>query len=204
MFRIESRWKPNFCARSRKMSSISSLDSGIWRSVVHAGYWSLTPDGGTYSTNAVALDSDGPIRDCPNDSADGAYPRPYTSMSESVSCCAREPCEQSAVVCQNVRAHRRGHMCHCDRSISLGHSGHCCCCRTHRCLCVRTSRRCQSHCRRIRIDEEMRRGRMDLHVRVLAKWNGDRTFSKMPWKASGMGQRCRCCCRRKRGGSRWV
>ena len=72
MLRIESRCKPNFWAKSRKMSSISSLESGIWRSVVQAAYWSLAPDGGTYSTNAVALDSDGPIRDCPNDSADGA------------------------------------------------------------------------------------------------------------------------------------
>jgi hypothetical protein len=38
IFRIESRWKPNFWVRSRKMSSISSFDSGMWRSADHAGY----------------------------------------------------------------------------------------------------------------------------------------------------------------------
>ena len=43
MLRIESFWKPNFCARSRKMSSISSVDMGIWRSADHAGYGSLEP-----------------------------------------------------------------------------------------------------------------------------------------------------------------
>jgi hypothetical protein len=37
MLRMESRWKPNFWAKSRKMSSISSVDIGIWRSADQAG-----------------------------------------------------------------------------------------------------------------------------------------------------------------------
>lgn len=168
------------------MSSISSLDSGIWRSVVQAAYWSLTPEGGD-SANAMALESDGPTRDCPNDSADGAYPRPYRSTSESVSCCARRSCEQ-AVVCQNVRAHRRGRMCHCDHSIARRHSGRCCCCRMHRCPCVRTCRRCQSHCRCKYTDEgRLPRDRMDLRVRRLARQTGDTTFSKTSRKDLGDG-----------------
>ena len=43
MLRIESFWNPNFWARSRKISSISSVDMGIWRSADHAGYGSLDP-----------------------------------------------------------------------------------------------------------------------------------------------------------------
>jgi hypothetical protein len=38
IFHIESRWKPNFWVRLRKMSSISSFESGMWWSADQAGY----------------------------------------------------------------------------------------------------------------------------------------------------------------------
>ena len=50
MFRIESFWNPNFCWRSRKISSISSADMGTCRSADHAGYGSREP---TMSENGL-------------------------------------------------------------------------------------------------------------------------------------------------------
>ena len=43
MFRMLSFWNPNFWARSKKMSSISSVEMGACRSAVHAGKGSLDP-----------------------------------------------------------------------------------------------------------------------------------------------------------------
>lgn len=73
MFLIESRWNPNFCVKSKKISSISSLERGIWRSAVQAGYGSRAPGGPAYSAYAVAVVSDKPTLG-PNDSEDaGGY-----------------------------------------------------------------------------------------------------------------------------------
>ena len=83
MLRIESLWKPNFCVRSRKMSSISSFESGIWRSDDQAGYGSRAP--GPESTKVGVEASDMPMRGGPRDSEEGVYFWPYTSTSESVS-----------------------------------------------------------------------------------------------------------------------
>jgi hypothetical protein len=74
MFRMLSRWKPNFWVRSRKISSISSLLRGMFRSADHAGYWSRDAPGPKLSTNVGAPESVLPMRGGPpRESADGAY-----------------------------------------------------------------------------------------------------------------------------------
>lgn len=53
------------------MSSISSLDSGIWRSELHAGYGSRTAGMPLLSTNVGVDDSEMPMRGGPSDSVEG-------------------------------------------------------------------------------------------------------------------------------------
>lgn len=55
MFLMESRWKPNFWVRSKKMSSISSLDMGMPLSADQAGYGSLEPTPGSANGEMLGI-----------------------------------------------------------------------------------------------------------------------------------------------------
>ena len=70
MFLIESLWKPNFCVRSKNISSVSSSDSGNRRSTDQAGYASQAPP--PKSTIVGVEDSDTPMRGAASDSDEGS------------------------------------------------------------------------------------------------------------------------------------
>ncbi len=72
MFLIESLWKPNFWVKSKKISSISSFESGMLRSEPQAGYASREP-ARPWSTKVGVEDSEIPILGGPSDSVDGMY-----------------------------------------------------------------------------------------------------------------------------------
>ena len=66
IFLIESFWKPNFWVGFRKVSSISSLDSGTSRLVDRAGYASRVPP------KSRAVQSKIPMRGAVSDSDEGS------------------------------------------------------------------------------------------------------------------------------------